>query len=157
MPDYTLSAKVTGDASNYEKAMRGAESVTEKFSNTADNLGSKLAGGLAKGFKVAASAIAGVSAALGAGAVAGVKYNATIEQYETSFEVMPGSAEKAAEVVERLKKIGAETPFELPELADATQLLMNYGFTADEAIDRMMMLGDISQGSADKMQRIATA
>lgn len=157
MPDYTLSAKVTGDASNYEKAMRGAESVTEKFSNTADNLGSKLAGGLAKGFKVAASAIAGVSAALGAGAVAGVKYNATIEQYETSFEVMTGSAEKAAEVVERLKKIGAETPFELPELADATQLLMNYGFTADEAIDRMMMLGDISQGSADKMQRIATA
>lgn len=157
MPDYTLSAKVTGDASNYEKAMRGAESVTEKFSNTADNLGSKLAGGLAKGFKVAASAIAGVSAALGAGAVAGVKYNATIEQYETSFEVMTGSAEKAAEAVERLKKIGAETPFELPELADATQLLMNYGFTADEAIDRMMMLGDISQGSADKMQRIATA
>ena len=157
MPDYTLSAKVTGDASNYEKAMRDAESVTEKFSNTADNLGSKLAGGLAKGFKVAASAIAGVSAALGAGAVAGVKYNATIEQYETSFEVMTGSAEKAAEVVERLKKIGAATPFELPELADATQLLMNYGFTADEAIDRMMMLGDISQGSADKMQRIATA
>ena len=157
MPDYTLSAKVTGDASNYEKAMRGAESVTEKFSNTADNLGSKLAGGLAKGLKVAASTIAGVSAALGAGAVAGVKYNATIEQYETSFEVMTGSAEKAAEVVERLKKIGAATPFELPELADATQLLMNYGFTADEAIDRMMMLGDISQGSADKMQRIATA
>lgn len=157
MADQTLSVKITGDASNYKKAMQGAESVTEKFSNTADNLGSKLAGGLAKGFKVAATAIAGVSAALGAGAVAGVKYNATIEQYETSFEVMTGSAEKAAEVVERLKKIGAATPFELPELADATQLLMNYGFTADEAIDRMMMLGDISQGSADKMQRIATA
>lgn len=157
MADQTLSVKITGDASNYKKAMQGAESVTKKFSNTADNLGSKLAGGLAKGFKVAASAIAGVSAALGAGAVAGVKYNATIEQYETSFEVMTGSAEKAAEVVERLKKIGAATPFELPELADATQLLMNYGFTADEAIDRMMMLGDISQGSADKMQRIATA
>lgn len=157
MADQTLSVKITGDASNYKKAMQGAESVTEKFSNTADNLGSKLAGGLAKGFKVAATAIAGVSSALGAGAVAGVKYNATIEQYETSFEVMTGSAEKAAEVVERLKKIGAATPFELPELADATQLLMNYGFTADEAIDRMMMLGDISQGSADKMQRIATA
>ena len=157
MADQTLSVKITGDASNYKKAMQGAESVTEKFSNTADNLGSKLAGGLAKGFKVAATAIAGVSSALGTGAVAGVKYNATIEQYETSFEVMTGSAEKAAEVVERLKKIGAATPFELPELADATQLLMNYGFTADEAIDRMMMLGDISQGSADKMQRIATA
>ena len=70
---------------------------------------------------------------------------------------MTGSAEKAAEVVDRLKKLGAETPFEMPQLAEVTQLLMNYGFTADEAIDRMQMLGDISQGSADKMQRIATA
>lgn len=34
---------------------------------------------------------------------------------------------------------------------------MNYGFTADEAIDRMNMLGDISQGNAEKMTRIATA
>ena len=34
---------------------------------------------------------------------------------------------------------------------------MNYGFTADEAMDKMMMLGDISQGSADKMSRIAMA
>lgn len=90
-------------------------------------------------------------------AVAGVQYNSTIENYTTSFEVMTGSADKAAEVVARLKKIGAETPFELPQLAETTQLLMNYGFTADEAIDRMNMLGDISQGNADKMNRIATA
>lgn len=87
----------------------------------------------------------------------GVQFNAQIEQYTTSFEVMTGSAEKATEVVEKLKKIGAETPFELPQLAEVTQLLMNYGFTADEAIDRMNMLGDISQGNADKMNRIAMA
>lgn len=115
-------------------------------------------GGLAKtGLAVVGGAIAGVSSALGAGVVAGIKYNASIESYQTSFEVMTGSAEKAAEVVGRLKKVGADTPFELPQLADTTQLLMNYGFTADEAMDRMMMLGDISQGSADKMGRIATA
>ena len=107
--------------------------------------------------KVIITSITAVSGALTAGAAAGVKYNAAIEQYQTSFEVMTGSAEKAAEVVEKLKKLGAETPFELPDLAEATQLLMNYGFTADEAIDRMEMLGDISQGSAEKMNRIATA
>ena len=42
-------------------------------------------------------------------------------------------------------------------LADTTQLLMNYGFTAEDALDKMMMLGDISQGSADRMNRIAMA
>ena len=114
--------------------------------------------GLAKsGIATVGKALAGVTAALGAGAVAGVKYNATIEQYQTSFEVMTGSAEKAAEIVQELTKIGAETPFEMTGLAETTQLLMNYGFTADDAMDKMMMLGDISQGSADKMNRIATA
>lgn len=118
---------------------------------------SKLGGIAKKGAGVAVAAVGAVTAALGAGVVAGVKYNASIESYQTSFEVMTGSAEKAAEVIDKLKKVGAETPFELPDLADITQLLMNYGFSADEAMDSMMMLGDISQGSAEKMSRIATA
>lgn len=118
---------------------------------------SKLGGIAKKGAGVAVAAVGAVTAALGAGVVAGVKYNASIEFYQTSFEVMTGSAEKAAEVIDKLKKVGAETPFELPDLADTTQLLMNYGFSADEAMDKMMMLGDISQGSAEKMSRIATA
>lgn len=118
---------------------------------------SKLGGIAKKGAGVAVAAVEAVTAAIGAGVVAGVKYNASIESYQTSFEVMTGSAEKAAEVIDKLKKVGAETPFELPDLADTTQLLMNYGFSADEAMDKMMMLGDISQGSAEKMSRIATA
>ncbi|WP_418715272.1 tape measure protein [Blautia hydrogenotrophica] len=118
---------------------------------------SKLNSAAKSGVAAAGKALAGVTAALGAGVVAGVKYNATIEQYQTSFEVMTGSAEEAAKIVQRLTQIGAQTPFEMTGLAETTQLLMNYGFTADEAMDRMMMLGDISQGSADKMNRIATA
>lgn len=87
----------------------------------------------------------------------GVQYNATVEQLQTSFEVMTGSATKATDIVEKLKEIGANTPFEFTGLAETTQLLMNYGFEADDAISKMQMLGDISQGSADKMNRIATA
>ena len=87
----------------------------------------------------------------------GVQYNATVEQLQTSFEVMTGSATKATDIVEKLKEIGAKTPFEFTGLAETTQLLMNYGFEADDAISKMQMLGDISQGSADKMNRIATA
>ena len=87
----------------------------------------------------------------------GIKYNATIEQLSTSFEVMTGSAEKSTEVVQELKDIGAKTPFEFTGLAETVQLLMNYGLTADDAIDKMQMLGDISQGSAEKMNRIAMA
>nr|DAP80367.1 MAG TPA: tail tape measure protein [Caudoviricetes sp.] len=86
----------------------------------------------------------------------GIDYNATMESYRTSFEVMTGSAEKAAEVVERLRKMGAETPFETTDLVQTTQLLMQYGFTADDAISKMSMLGDIAQGNKEAMTSIAT-
>ena len=87
----------------------------------------------------------------------GVQYNSTVEQLQTSFEVMTGSANEAVGIVEKLKQIGARTPFEFTGLAETTQLLMNYGFEANDAISKMQMLGDISQGSAEKMNRIATA
>lgn len=142
MADYTISAKITGDASGFQKAFESAQKVAERAGQTIQNAGAKLT--------AATAAFAGVAAI-------GVKYNATMETYQTSFEVMTGSAEKAADTVDRLKNIAASTPFEMPNLADTTQLLMNYGFTADEALDRMQMLGDIAQGSADKMNRIAAA
>lgn len=165
MPDYTLSAKITGDSKSYKKAVNEAErandDLKESIGDTNDSMtesqtaaestGSKFAG-LAK--KVGALA---VSYGLLKGATEGIKYNAEMEQYQTSFEVMTGSADKAAETVDKLKKIAANTPFEMPQLAEVTQLLMNYGFTADEALNRMSMLGDIAQGDADKMQRIAAA
>lgn len=152
-------AKQTAD--NVSKQGDNSTKGWKSAFNSLGSLSKKGFSAVSSAAKVAAqasiAAIAGVTAAMGGLAVAGVKYNASIETYQTSFEVMTGSAEKATEVINELKKVGAETPFELPELADTTQLLMNYGFTADEAMDKMMMLGDISQGSADKMSRIATA
>ena len=139
-------------------AVDGHLNFDTKIDESGFNDGISKLSGLAKtGVAAVGKALAGVTAALGAGAVAGVKYNATIEQYQTSFEVMTGSAEKAEQIVKRLTELGASTPFEMTGLADTTQLLMNYGFTADDAMDKMMMLGDISQGSADKMNRIAMA
>lgn len=111
-----------------------------------------------KSFSKLKGSIAKVVGVLGLGKLAkdGIQYNATIEQLATSFEVMTGSATKAKDVVEELKRFGAETPYELLGLANTTQLLMQYGFTADDAIETTKQLGDISQGSADKMTSIAT-
>ena len=109
------------------------------------------------GFKAVATSVGVVSTAMTGLIGFGVKYNAEIEQLQTSFEVMTGSAEKAKDVISELQKIGAETPFETKDLAEVTQLLMNYGLTADDAISKMQMLGDISQGNSEKMNRIAMA
>lgn len=163
----TATTGLAKAADKAEKELKQASKEVETFgnkSNTAtkktDKFKSALSkvGGFAKaGLATAGAAVGAVTAAMGAGVAQGVKYNSLIEGYATSFEVMTGSAEKASEVVNQIKQIAAKTPFEIPQLAETTKLLMNYGLTADDALGKMQMLGDISQGNADKMQRIATA
>lgn len=141
MAGHSVTVKIDGDTRDFEKTLKNLGNVTK--AGLADiKAGIDLTSAAAKSlFNIASG---------------GVKYTAGIEQLQTSFEVMTGSAEKAAEVVERLRVMGAETPFETADLASTTQLLMQYGFTADDAIDKMRMLGDVAQGNKDAMISIAT-
>ena len=83
--------------------------------------------------------------------------NARFEQYITSFEVMLGSYEEANRMMDDLNDFAAKTPFELTDVTKSAQLLLNYGVAQDEVITKMQQLGDVSQGSADKMNRVALA
>lgn len=136
----SVKVRIDGDASDLEKKLKNIGNITK--TGLAD---------VKAGIDLATAA----TQKLFSVAEKGVNYNATIEQLKTSFEVMTGSAEKAADVVERLRIMGAETPFEMTDLASTTQLLMQYGFTADEALDRMRMLGDVAQGNKEAMNSIA--
>ena len=133
-----------------EQLGEAAEEAGEKAKNSGKSIGMGLAD-IKAGVDMAMQAVKAIAEIAGKG----IAYNASIEQLQTSFEVMTGSAEKAAEVVDRLRTMGAETPFEMIDLVGTTQLLMQYGFTADEAIDRMSMLGDIAQGNTEAMTSIA--
>ena len=106
--------------------------------------------------KTATLGLGAIASGLIAAGTAGVKFNAQMEQYTATFETFTGSAEEATKTMDRLLELGASTPFETTDLADATQLLMAYGFTADEAVGSLTMLGDASQGSAEKLTSIAT-
>lgn len=151
--DGEISYKINIDDKSASKSLDSLSKNGNKLSGTFSKIGSVGA----KTFTATTIAVGGVASALAGLIGYGAKFNAEIEQYQTSFEVMTGSAEEASKLVEDLKKMGAETPFELSDLAQTTQLLMNYGFTAEEAKNRLKMLGDISQGSAEKMNRIAMA
>ena len=135
---------------NLSKKMDDADGASKKLSDgftvlkgTMANLASQAISKIVDGFK---SLVGGA-----------VDYQKSMEYYTTSFTVMTGSADKAVETVKKLADIGATTPFDMPQLADATSLLMNFGFSADDAVDSMMMLGDISQGNAEKLNSIARA
>ena len=133
-------SKKMGDADGASKNLNDGFTVLK---GTMANLASQAISKVVDGFK---SLVGGA-----------VDYQKSMEYYTTSFTVMTGSADKASETVKKLSDIGAKTPFDMPQLADATSLLMNFGFNADDAVDSMMMLGDISQGSADKLDSISRA
>lgn len=133
-------SKKMGDADGASKNLNDGFTVLK---GTMANLASQAISKVVDGFK---SLVGGA-----------VDYQKSMEYYTTSFTVMTGSADKASETVKKLSDIGAKTPFDMPQLADATSLLMNFGFNADDAVDSMMMLGDISQGNADKLDSISRA
>lgn len=142
--------KIKGDDSHYLSTLKGLGNATATAMK-------KMTSGIASAVKGVGTVSAGIATAWSAVGLSAVKYNSDIEQLQTSFEVMTGSGEKGAEVLERIRKLGATTPFEMQGLAETTQLLMNYNLTADDALAKMTMLGDISQGDQTKLTRIATA
>lgn len=83
--------------------------------------------------------------------------NAEFEQSMTSFEVLLQSADKAQAQMKELEQFSAETPLQLEDTQKATQLLLSYGVAQEEVMARLQQLGDLSQGNADKFNRVALA
>lgn len=93
--------------------------------------------------KVGAAAMA---AATGAALTFGLKSAASFEQTRISLTTMTGSVEEAGKVLRDVSQFAASTPFEFPELASTVKQLMAFGFSTNEAVGGMKMLGDISAG-----------
>lgn len=136
-----------------KKKIKEAAKNTEQLNSTVESLDSKLQ----KLQSFAVKGFAAVGTGLAAVGVSGVKFNAQMEQYSTTFEVFTKSAEKADSILAELQEKGATTPFEFTDLADATQKMMAFGFSADEALANLDMLGNAAQGDAEKLETITTA
>lgn len=143
MADGKVVYEITADASAYDKTIG-------QLTGTASGAAAKIAAAFTAAF-------AAVGAGLTALAVEGVKYNAQMETYLTSFETMLGSADLAAEKLAELKALGASTPFELEDLAKATQTMLSFGLSSEFASEMLQVLGDISQGDAQKLDSLTLA
>jgi tape measure domain-containing protein len=71
---------------------------------------------------------------------------------ETLFR---GDAQAADEMFKKLQSYAIESPYDTSGLTETQNMLMSYGMSGDKAFDTIKRLGDVSLGSADKMQRIA--
>lgn len=96
-----------------------------------------------------------ITAGFGALAIKGVMYNSTVQDLQTSFKVLLGSQEKAIKLTNELKKVGAETPFEITGLASASKTLLAFGVNQKDLIPTMTKIGDISLGNNEAFQSMA--
>ena len=88
----------------------------------------------------------------------GVEYNAEIETYLTRLTTLTGSAEKANDVLDQIKKDALATPFDVSSLTQAESLLLATGLSAEEARKDILALGDAvsaSGGGNAELQRMA--
>lgn len=149
--------KAAVDTTGIDKDIQSAESKVSKFGSALGKIGS--AGATA--IKGIGTAFVGLTSAAAAGVAAvakvGIEYNAQMQTYQTAFTTMLGDAEKAQALTDNLKTLAAKTPLAMTDLADASQILLAFGSSAEELPDQLKRLGDVAQGDAQKLGTMATA
>jgi tape measure domain-containing protein len=83
--------------------------------------------------------------------------NAQFEDFNTQFEVMLGSAEKAKSFYKELNDFAMKTPFEMPDLSSASQTLLAFGIDAQKIMPSLRMIGDVSLGNKEKFKGLTLA
>ena len=86
---------------------------------------------------------------------AGVAFNAEMQNFEAGFTSLLGSGEAAQAMLEELTSFAAATPFEMPTLANSATMLSQFGIAAEDVLPSLQMLGDISMGDSDKLERLS--
>ncbi len=158
-----LALEIKEFLSGIQKAQRAAQGFKQQAAQGGGNIGRGIAGGIGSAGKLIGKAVIGAVAA--AGAVAGAVGGATIvsglrramedEQLKVAMEVLVGDTDKAKAVIEEIRTLGARTPLEFPDLANAGRALLAFGESADEVPDTLRRIGDVSTGIGAKIGEIA--
>lgn len=89
----------------------------------------------------------------GAGA-AMLKTAANAETTRIQFQTMLG-ADQGDAMLANLRKFGAETPFEFPELAASAKSLIGFGVAEKDVMGITKMLGDVSAGTGKDIRELS--
>ena len=124
-----------------------ASKSLKNFSTSIGNIGSTIT--------TVGQKFMGLTATIGAGVVASIKYNSEMETLATNLKVLLGNEQKAQNMLKTLKEMASTTPFETSDLVNATQTLLSFGVQADNVNNILKMLGDVSMGNSEKLSSLA--
>jgi len=78
-----------------------------------------------------------------------------LEAISAQFVTLTGSVEKAEGVIKELQEFTATTPFQFPGIARAAAQLISFGFSVEEIVPKLTVLGDVASGSGSSLGELA--
>lgn len=143
----------------FTAATRATEAMTHALDGSRSSM---LQMGAAMGVASAAAnkLMEAAGAALNAIGNAAIGLNSRLEQANIAFTTMLGSGEKAAAFLKDLQAFAATTPFEFPQLVEASKRMLAFGFAAEQVKPLLTAVGNAAaaMGSgAEGINRMTTA
>ena len=130
---------------NFAAAIDNAEKKTKAFGATAGLMKNQY-DSMANAGRMVAPVMIGIGVAGVAAGVGLFKMGANLEQVELAFTTMLKSGEKARGFLEDLKDFADKTPFEFPDMLNASRRLLAMGFSAESILPTMTAVGDAISG-----------
>lgn len=122
------------------------------------SVGAEGGGLLGSGIMTGMGRVAGPTA-LAAGLILGLKKAGEIASanavMQIRTEVLIGNKEGAGKLIADLKELGARTPLEFPDLAEAGNMLIAFGESAEAVPATLRRIGDVSTGVGARIGEIA--
>jgi len=146
-----FTAPVTQMQNRVGKFSRSMNRSLKSTNNVIDSVAGSLWGAGKTALVFGGVALGAVTAAT----VGVIEQFSKIEDARAAFTPLMGGAEKAAQLVDSLNILAAETPFRFNDIADAAkQLLPTMNGDIQKTVDTIKMLGDTAGGNAQKLDSI---
>lgn len=139
---------------NIEASNQSIASLGKNFSIATRDMANNMSSMSDKAFNFSQS-VAIMSTGLGAVGIKAIKSSANFETLAIQLEILTGSAEKGKKLFDELTQFADKTPFQLPEIVQATRTLLGSNIALNDAVATTKMLGDVSAGSGADIRSLA--
>lgn len=103
------------------------------------------------------AAFAGIATSLKAFGMQIVNTRRRFQMMEQSMQVMLGSEEKAADLMEKIKGYASQSPLDLSSVTGAAQQMLSFNIEAEKVPTFLKAIGDVSMGSTQKFRGLTLA
>jgi tape measure domain-containing protein len=127
------------------------------FGNSMQGVFNQMSSGGGLGMLSRGGIIAGIATGLVMLTKSALSSAASLEENTAAFEVMLGSSSKAKKMISDITDFAAKTPYQMEGLISGAKMMMSFGVEQEKVMQNLQMIGDVSAGSAEKMQSMTLA